>query len=123
MDHSPAFLKLVNEAKPRVQEITVEQARQTLRENPKALLIDVREDREWQKGRAKEALHIGKGVFERDLEKTVPDADTPLLMYCGGGYRSILTSDAARKMGYTHAFSIIGGYKSMAASDWPMQQD
>jgi rhodanese-related sulfurtransferase len=120
MDHSPRFLEIVNEAKPRVRELTLDQARQLLKENPKALLVDVREDAEWQNGHAQEAVHIGKGVFERDLEKKVPDANTPLLMYCGGGYRSILTADAAQKMGYKNAYSLISGYKGMVASGWPM---
>jgi rhodanese-related sulfurtransferase len=120
MDHSPAFLKIVKEAQPRVRELTLEQAQQALKVNPKALLVDVREDSEWQNGHAENAVHIGKGVFERDLEKKVPDPDTPLLMYCGGGYRSILTADVAQKMGYKQAFSIIGGYKSMMTNNWPM---
>jgi rhodanese-related sulfurtransferase len=120
MDHSPRFLEIVNEAKPRVRELTLDQARDFLKENPKALLVDVREDAEWQNGHAKDAVHIGKGVFERDLEKKVPDADTPLLMYCGGGYRSILTADAAQKMGYKNTYSLITGYKGMVASGWPM---
>jgi rhodanese-related sulfurtransferase len=121
MDHSPGFLKMVNEARPRVVEITVEQARERMARNPKALLIDVREDSEWQNGHAAEARHIGKGILERDLEKAVPDPDTELLMYCGGGYRSIMTADNAQKMGYRKAYSIIGGYKALVQSQWPMK--
>ncbi len=122
MNHSPGFLKVVDEARPRVKEITLEQARERLARNPKAILIDVREDLEWQNGHAAEARHLGKGVFERDLETTVPDPNTELLMYCGGGYRSILTCASAQQMGYRNVFSIIGGYKAMAQSGWPMKK-
>jgi rhodanese-related sulfurtransferase len=121
MDHSAGFLKIVNEARPRVTEITVEQARERLAQNPQALLIDVREDSEWQNGHAAEARHIGKGVFERDLEKAVPDPDTELIVYCGGGYRSIMTADNAQKMGYRNVYSIIGGYKALVQNQWPIK--
>lgn len=123
MDHSPGFLKIVNEARPRVKEITVEQAREHLAKNPRAILLDVREDLEWQKGRAVEAVHLGKGILERDLEKTVPDPNTELIMYCGGGYRSALTADAAQKMGYRNVYSLIGGYKGMLQAQWPMKTE
>lgn len=120
MEHAPGFLNIVNEARPRVREITVEQARAALAANPKAMLIDVREDHEWQKGHAREAIHLGKGILERDLEKTVPDPQTEIIMYCGGGFRSILTADAAQKMGYKNVASLIGGYKGLATASWPM---
>src|SRR5690606_29160528 len=120
--HAPGFLKLVDDAKSRVQELTIDQARAKLADNPKAVLMDVREDREWQAGRAQEAIHLGKGILERDLEKTVPDPDTEIIMYCGGGYRSALTADAAQRMGYRKVYSLIGGYKGMVASGWPMTQ-
>ena len=123
MQHAPGFLRLVNEAKTRVKEITVEQARDRLSRNPKAVLMDVREDHEWQAGHAAEAVHLGKGVFERDLEKTVPDPATEIIMYCGGGYRSALTADAAQRMGYRNVFSLIGGYKGLVAADWPMKKE
>ena len=87
MEHAPGFLKIVNEARPRVTEITVDQVRERLRQNPKAVLMDVREDIEWQNGHAAEAVHLGKGVLERDLEKLFPDPDAEIIMYCGGGYR------------------------------------
>jgi len=122
MDHSPGFLKMVNEAKPRVKELTIEQARERLKQNPKAILMDVREDSEWQNGHARGALHLGKGILERDLEKTVPDPSTEIIMYCGGGYRSVLTADAAQKMGYSKVFSLIGGYKGLVAATWPMEK-
>lgn len=121
MDHSPGFLKLVNEARPRVQEITIEHARDRLAQNPKAVLMDVREDTEWQKQHAAQAVHLGKGILERDLETMFPDPNTEILMYCGGGFRSILTADAARQMGYRNVFSVIGGYKAMVNTNWPMK--
>ena len=109
MDHSPGFLKLVNDAKTRVREISIEQARARLAQNPKAVLLDVREDDEWQKGHAAEAKHLGKGILERDLEKMFPDPGTEIIMYCGGGFRSALTCDAAQKMGYRNVHSLAGG--------------
>ena len=120
MEHAPGFLKLVNDAKSRVREVTIEQARAKLAENPKAVLLDVREDHEWEKGHAREAVHLGKGILERDLEKSIPDLETEIIMYCGGGYRSALTADAAQQMGYKNAYSLIGGYKGMVAANWPM---
>jgi rhodanese-related sulfurtransferase len=121
MDHSPSFLKLVNDAKTRVREITIERARERLKQNPKAVLLDVREDHEWQKNHAAEAVHLGKGILERDLEKLFPDPDMEIIMYCGGGFRSALTCDAAQKMGYRNVHSLAGGYKAMVNSGWPMK--
>jgi rhodanese-related sulfurtransferase len=121
MDHAPGFLKLVNDAKTRVREITVEQARERLKQNPKAVLMDVREDHEWLKEHAAEAVHLGKGILERDLEKLFPDPQTEIIMYCGGGFRSALTCDAAQKMGYRNVHSLAGGYKAMVKSGWPMK--
>ena len=122
MDHAPGFLKLVNEARTHVKELTLDQARQRLRDNPKAVLLDVREDSEWAAGHALEAVHLGKGILERDLEKAVPNPDAEIIMYCGGGYRSILTADAAQKMGYKNVSSLIGGYKALVAANWPMEK-
>lgn len=122
MDHSPGFLKMVNEAKPRVKELNIDQARERLKQNPNAILLDVREDLEWQNGHARGALHLGKGLLERDLEKTIPNPSTEIIMYCGGGYRSILTAEAAQKMGYTNVFSLSGGYKGLVAAHWPMEK-
>src|SRR5882724_229258 len=119
MDHAPGFLKLVNEARARVKEITIEQARERLGKNPQAVLLDVREDSEWQKGHAVEAQHLGKGILERDLENRFPDPHTEIIMYCGGGFRSALTADAAQKMGYTNVSSLIGGYKGLVQAQWP----
>lgn len=121
MDHSSGFLKMVNEARPRVKEITLDQARERLSKNPVAILIDVREDLEWRNGHAAQAVHLGKGVLERDLENAVPDPNAELIMYCGGGFRSVLTADAAQKMGYRNVASLIGGYKALVQSKWPMK--
>ena len=122
MDHSPGFLKVVENAQQRVHEITIEQAKARLAANPKALLVDVREDSEWAKGHAAESVHLGKGILERDIEKAVPDAGTELIMYCGGGYRSVLTCDVAQRMGYKNVSSLIGGHKGMVAAGWKMVQ-
>ena len=122
MDHSPGFLKVVEDAQQRVREITIEQAKARLAANPKALLVDVREDSEWAKGYAADAVHLGKGILERDIEKVVPDAGTELIMYCGGGYRSVLTCDVAQRMGYQKVFSLAGGYMAMTAASWPMSK-
>ena len=120
MPHSPGFLKLVAEAQRHVSELSVAEARAKLEANPKVVLLDVREDHEWQAGHAAEAKHLGKGILERDLEKLYPNANTEIIMYCGGGFRSALTCDAAQKMGYKKVYSLIGGYKGMVAADWPM---
>ncbi len=120
MDHSPGFLKVVNEARPRIKEITLDQARARLSQNPKPVLVDVREDTEWAQGHAAEAVHLGKGVLERDIEKMFPDPNTEIIMYCGGGYRSALTADVAKRMGYKNVASLIGGYKALVQAGWPM---
>ena len=121
MDHSPGFLKLVNDARKRVAELSVAETRARLAHNPKAVLLDVREDHEWQKGHAGEAAHLGKGILERDLERKFPDPNTELIMYCGGGYRSVLTAEAAQKLGYKNVYSVIGGCRAMVQASWPMK--
>ena len=121
MDHSPGFLKIVADAQTRVREISVDQTRAWLAQNPKVVLLDVREDSEWAAGHAAEAVHLGKGVLERDLEKMFPDVNTEIIMYCGGGFRSALTCDVAQRMGYRSVHSLIGGYKALKQADWPMK--
>src|SRR5256885_16136728 len=121
MDHSPGFLKLVNDAKRHIKEITIEQARERLSKNPRAVLMDVREDSEWEKEHAAEAVHLGKGILERDLEQRFPDKNQEIIMYCGGGFRSALTAEVAQKMGYTNVYSLIGGYKGLTKANWPMK--
>lgn len=122
MDHSPGFLRVVNEARSKVREITLDEARARLSANPKAVLIDVREDAEWIAGHAVEAQHLGKGILERDIEKRFPDPSAELILYCGGGYRSILSAEVAQRMGYTQVTSLIGGYKAMVQAAWPMSK-
>ena len=122
MDHSPGFLKLVADAKRHVNEISVAEARAKISANPRIVLLDVREESEWRAEHAVEAVQLGKGILERDLEKRFPDPATELIMYCGGGFRSALTCDAAQKMGYKNVHSLIGGYRGMLAAGWPMKQ-
>lgn len=112
---------MVKEAQPRVKEITLEQARERLAKNPSAILMDVREDMEWQNSHAAQAVHLGKGVLERDLEKIVPDPEAEIIMYCGGGFRSVLTADSAQKMGYRNVASLIGGFRALIEAQWPME--
>ena len=121
MEHAAGFLKLVNEARPYVKELTLEEARERLAKHPQAVLMDVREDLEWQKDHAAQAVHLGKGILERDLEQMVPDPDREIIMYCGGGYRSVLTAAVAQKMGYRNVFSLVGGYKALVTAQWPMK--
>lgn len=120
MQHAPGFLALVDDAKSRIREVAIEDLRARLAANPRLVLLDVREESEWAAGHAVEAAHLGKGILERDLEGRYPDKDAEIVMYCGGGFRSALTCDAAQKMGYTNVRSLIGGYKGLAAAGWPM---
>ena len=121
MDHAPGFLKLVDDALERVKEISIAQARARLAQNPQAVLMDVREDHEWAAGHAVEAVHLGKGIFERDLEKKYPDPKTEIILYCGGGYRSALAADAAQRMGYRNVYSLAGGCRAITQAGWPMK--
>jgi len=121
MRHSAGFLGLVEDSLTRVIEISLTDARSHLEKNTEVVLLDVREESEWNKSHAKGAQYLGKGILERDLEARFPDKDTDIIMYCGGGYRSALTCDAAQKMGYTNVKSLENGYKGMIASDWPME--
>ena len=123
MDHVPGFLKIVADAKTRVREITVDQTAAWLKQNPKVVLLDVREDSEWNSGHAVGAVHLGKGVLERDIERLFPDAATELIMYCGGGYRSALACDIAQKMGYRSVHSLIGGYRAIKEAGWPVKSE
>ena len=116
MKHSEGFLTLVNDAKSRIKEVTVAETQSRLEENKAAKLIDVREDNEWEAAHAAGATHLGKGIIERDIETTVPDKDTELILYCGGGYRSALVADVLQKMGYTNVYSMAGGWKAWKES-------
>ena len=122
MKHSPGFLKVVDEAKAHVREVTVAEARARLAANPKAVLVDVREESEWTAGHAVDAQHLGKGILERDLETRFPEPGTELILYCGGGFRSALAADVAQRMGYTAVFSLAGGFRAMNEAGWPMTQ-
>ena len=115
--HSPAFLKIVTDAKSRVRECTVADVKKRLDSGDTSFtLVDVREESEWAAGHAPGAIHLGKGVIERDVEAKVPDPATPLVLYCGGGFRSALAADALQKMGYTNVVSMDGGWR-----DWTQQ--
>jgi len=116
MKHSEGFLKLVNDTKSRVREVSVNETKERLVANPSAKLIDVREDNEWDAAHATGSIHLGKGIIERDIEVTVPDKATELILYCGGGYRSALAADALQRMGYTNVFSLAGGWKAWKES-------
>ena len=111
MDHSPGFLRLVEESRKRVRETTPEAVHARQRAGEAFHLVDVREDSEWEQGRAQGAVHLGKGVIERDVERMFPDRDADIVLYCGGGYRSALAADALQKMGYRRVQSMDGGWR------------
>lgn len=117
--HSAAFIALVDDAKQRVREVTVEGTLERLKANPRAVLIDTREDSEWQAGHAAAAKHLGKGIIERDIDAEVPDRSTEIILYCGGGFRSALAGDALQKMGYTNVWSMAGGWRAWNAAGAP----
>jgi rhodanese-related sulfurtransferase len=119
--HSPGFVKLVDDAKSRVREVDVDEARRRL-ESGKVKLIDVREESEWEVGHARGALHLGKGVIERDIEERVPDKKADLILYCGGGFRSALATDNLQKMGYTNVHSMAGGWRAWQAAGAPVDK-
>jgi rhodanese-related sulfurtransferase len=119
--HAPGFLKLVADAKSRVKECTVEDVRARLAAGDRFVLVDVREDREFAAGHAAGAVHLGKGVIERDVEGKVPDPATPLVLYCGGGFRSALAADALQKMGYTNVVSMDGGWAAWVKAGLPTE--
>ena len=117
--HSVEFLKLVDDAKMRVREVSVDDTLARLVASPAARLVDVREDLEWQAGRAALAIHLGKGIIERDIESRIPDKGTEIILYCGGGFRSALAGDALQKMGYTNVSSMAGGWRSWQEAGAP----
>jgi rhodanese-related sulfurtransferase len=120
--HNPGFLALVNEAKSRIREIDVEQYKRMVASGDSHLLIDVREDGEWAAGHAAGALHLGKGIIERDIESKVPDKETTLVLYCGGGFRSALAGDALRHMGYSSVISLDGGWRAYQGAGLPEEK-
>lgn len=121
MQHSPGFLAVVDEARTRVNEVDLAQARERLANNPDAILMDVREDTEWAAGHAAGAIHLGKGILERDIESAVQDKAAEVIMYCGGGFRSVLTAEVAQRMGYTNVHSLIGGHKALVNAGWELE--
>lgn len=122
MQHAPGFLALVNDAKTRVEEIDLNGYRKLLAEGTPHTLIDTREESEWAAGHAAGAIHLGKGVIERDIETRVPDKNATLVLYCGGGFRSALVADNLQKMGYQHAISLDGGWKAWSTSGLPVEK-
>ena len=121
MKHSEGFLKVVNDAKTRINEVNVEETRARMAANPQTRLIDVREDNEWLAGYAAGVEHLGKGIIERDIETIVPDKSTEVILYCGGGYRSALAADVLQQMGYTNVWSMAGGWKAWKESAAPIE--
>ena len=121
MKHSPAFLRLVDDAKARIREVSVAETQRKL-ETGKARVIDVREDSEWAAGRVRGAEHMGRGVIERDIETRVPDKATELILYCGGGFRSALSADSLQKMGYTNVSSMAGGWRAWKDAGAPLDE-
>src|SRR5580700_6463591 len=119
--HSPQFLKLVTDAKSRVRECTLDDVKTRLAGGEKFLLVDVREESEYAAGHAAGAIHLGKGVIERDVEAKVPDPSTSLVLYCGGGFRSALAADALQKMGYTNVISMDGGWSAWTQAGMPVE--
>jgi rhodanese-related sulfurtransferase len=119
MAHSPQFLKLVNDAKARVKETNVENVKRRMEAGEKFLLVDVREDNEWANGHLPKAVHLGRGIIERDIETAVPDTSTKMILYCGGGFRSALVADNLQKMGYTNVESMDGGWKGWVVAGLP----
>jgi rhodanese-related sulfurtransferase len=121
MQHSEGFLKLVEEAKRRIHEISVEATQERLAAGEGARLIDVREDHEWEAGHAAGAEHLSKGIIERDIEQAVPDKGTELILYCGGGFRSALAAEVLQRMGYYDVSSMSGGWKAWKEANAPIE--
>lgn len=121
--HSPRFLKLVQDAKGRVRELTVDQVRQRLDRGEKFQLIDVREESEWARDHLPGSIHLGKGIIERDVEARFPDTGADLVLYCGGGYRSALAAENLQKMGYTNVWSMDGGHRGWKEKGFPLTQN
>src|ERR1700755_2829714 len=119
MDHSKEFLQVAEDAKSRVKEVSVEQALERIEQG--ATLIDVREDNEFDEAHAAGAKHMGRGVIERDIVQTIPEKDTELVLYCGGGYRSALAADMLQKMGYTNVWSMAGGWAAWKEAGAPAE--
>ncbi len=120
-DHSKKFLTIVNDAKKRIRETNVEEIKIRLDRGDKFLLVDVREESEWNKGHITNAIYIGKGVIERDIEKKIDDSEAEIILYCGGGFRSALAADNLQKMGYSKVSSMDGGYSGWVKAGYPTE--
>ena len=118
--HPPRFLRIVDDAKKRIRETTVDEVKGKLDRGDKFLLIDVREDNEYAKDHLPGAIHLGKGIIERDIEERVPDLNTPMILYCGGGFRSAMAADNLQKMGYTQVISMDGGIRDWRGKGFPL---
>ena len=123
MQHAPGFLKIVDDARSRVKETTVDEVKKRLDRGEKFMLVDVREESEFAKDHLPGAVHLGKGVIERDIEARVPDANTELILYCGGGFRSALAADNLQKMGYKNVISMDGGIREWREKNYPLVRD
>ncbi|MFZ0802370.1 MAG: rhodanese-like domain-containing protein [Terriglobales bacterium] len=121
--HPPRFLNIVDDARKRIQETTVDEVKSQLDRGEKFLLIDVREDNEYAKDHLPGAIHLGKGIIERDIEERVPDLATRMILYCGGGFRSALAADNLQKMGYTHVISMDGGIRGWREKGFPLTKE
>ncbi|MDB5048079.1 MAG: hypothetical protein JWO30_1150 [Fibrobacteres bacterium] len=121
MEHSEKFLRIVEDAKSRIDEISLGEVKRKLDAGERFHLVDVREDGEWAKGRLPGAEHLGKGVLERDVEKAIPDTGAEIVLYCGGGFRSALSADNLQKMGYTKVLSMDGGFRGWVEAGYPIQ--
>jgi rhodanese-related sulfurtransferase len=122
-NHAPRFLKIVEDAKTRVRETTVDGVKSKLDRGEKFTLVDVREESEYANDHLPGAIHLGKGVIERDVEAKVPDLNTPMVLYCGGGFRSALAADNLQKMGYTNVISMDGGIRDWRNKGYPLTKD
>ncbi len=121
MDHGEKFLRIVEAAKSRVSEIGLAEVKQKLDAGEKLQLVDVREESEWAKGRLPGARHLGKGILERDVETAIPDTESEIILYCGGGFRSVLAADNLQKMGYTRVLSMEGGFRGWTEAGYPVK--
>jgi rhodanese-related sulfurtransferase len=123
MQHSARFLDIVKDAKSRIVETDVVTVKQRLDREEPIVLIDVREESEWDRGRIPGSFHLGKGIIERDIERLIPDPDIEIILYCGGGYRSALVADSLRKMGYRRPVSMDGGIRGWMEAGYPLDLD
>lgn len=123
MKHNPGFQALCESIRKNVQELSVNEVKALMDNQTLPLFIDVREDREWQNGHLPHAQHIGRGVIERDIETVCPDKSTPMILYCGGGYRSVLAADNLQKMGYSHVISMDGGFRGWNEAGYPIVKE